>query len=146
MPQQQCAGCFGTGRGSGVDGACVFCNGTGTVWAPDPVNPGSSSGGGGSRGGGSTGSSFWDNLFEDNFAAILAFATWIGVCYYGIFKTELAWYWPVGGGLVLAIVINWLFSGPLRFISTIVKYLFYTALIGGIIYFIYYLFTEVSSQ
>ncbi len=141
MGKQQCAGCFGTGRGSGVGGACVFCNGTGTVWAPDPVSSGSSS-----SGGGSTGSSFWDNLFEDNFATLLAFATWLGVSYYGIFKTDLEWYWSVGGGLLLATVINWLFSGPLRFISTIVKYLFYAALIGGIIYLFYYLFTEVSSS
>lgn len=69
---------------------------------------------------------------------VLALATWAAIIYFGLEKTELQWYWPVGGGLVICIVINWLFSGPLRFISTIVKYVFYGGLILGFIYLIYY--------
>ncbi len=144
MARQQCAACFGSGRGSGMGGACVYCNGTGTVWAPDPVKTSDTTGT--KIRGSSTGRSFRDSLFEDNFAALLAFASWIAIIYFGLNETELAWYWPIGGGLVIAILLNWLFSGPLRFISTIVKYLFYAALIGSIIYFIYYLMTTDFSS
>ena len=141
MARERCSGCMGTGRGSGMGGACVFCNGMGTIWVPDKVNYGSS----GSSGGRNAPSSYSSESFEDAVAGLLGIITFGVVVYYGLTQSDLEWYWPVLGGLVLGFLVVWLFKGPLRFVLTFVKFLLSAAIIAGILYSIYYLITELSA-
>ena len=133
MGSQQCAGCLGTGRGSGVGGACIFCNGTGRIWVPDP--PGGGTGWTGPGGGG--GGSIWQAPFEENFASILAIGAGGYVLYVGLTDTEVEWYWILGIAFGVGALVYALFKGPLRFVSTFAKYIFFAALVGMAIYGIY---------
>ena len=136
MARETCVACRGTGRGSGVGGDCVVCNGMGTIWVPNKTKPGPIGGGGSSANG--------SESFEDLVASLLGLASWGLVAYYGITGSDLEWYWPVIGGAVVGLFVVWLFKGPLRFLLTIAKYiLFFGGLAYGI-YLIYYLVKAFS--
>lgn len=72
--------------------------------------------------------------FEQVTANLIGWTIWGGVSYYGISALLLAWYWPVGIGLVLSIAVNKLLLGPLYPVLTFVKWTFYSALIIGVVY------------
>jgi len=134
MARETCVACRGSGKGSGVGGDCIVCNGFGTIWVPGKPKPGPIGGGGGGASG----------PFEDWAASMMGLVSWGVVTYYGVTGTDLEWYWPVIGGAVVGLFVGWLFKGPLRFILTIAKYiLFFGGLAYGI-YLIYYLVKAFS--
>lgn len=135
MARETCVACKGTGRGSGVGGDCVVCNGMGTIWIPDKTKPGS---GGGGRGPTASGS----ESFEDWAASMLGLASWGIVTYYGVTGSDLEWYWPLIGGALTGLFVAWLFKGPLRFLLTLAKYIL---LIGGLAWGIYLIYLVVKA-
>ncbi len=142
MARERCSGCMGTGRGSGLGGACVFCNGMGTIWVPDKVDS-NSSGNAGHRSGSPA---YNSESFEDIVAGLMGLVTWGIIVYYGLTKSELEWYWPVFGGLLIGFLVGWLFKGPLRFILTFVKFLLAAAAIAGVLYLIYYIIKQFTAE
>lgn len=136
MAREQCAGCFGSGKG-GNGGACVFCAGTGSIWVPDKVSYSLNTGLGKGRRGYNKGPSWLDNAFEDNLAGIALFVVWGVIIYFGLDSTETAWYIPVVLGFFIGYLTYKLISGPLRPLATIIKYLFYLGLLALFIYGVY---------
>ena len=45
------------------------------------------------------------------------------VWYYGYIQTSLDWYWLLGGGVFAGLLTFKLFSGPLRKVLTLLKYI-----------------------
>jgi len=129
MARVRCSGCSGSGEG--IIGVCSFCGGSGTIWVPDktPSNDTYDTGGTGCVGG-----SWAQNAFEDNFAGILFLVIWGWISYYGLNNTDMEWYWPVGIGFLMGWFVHWLFSGPLRFVGTIVKHIIGFGLLALLIY------------
>lgn len=137
MARETCVACKGTGRGSGVGGDCIVCNGMGKIWVPGPS--------GGSGGGVGSPTTYSSESFEEWLASLLGLASWGFIVYYGLTRSELEWYWPIIGGAIAGFFIGWLFKGPLRFILTIVKYLLVIGTIGWTIYLIYFLIKGFSA-
>lgn len=61
---------------------------------------------------------------EEWLAGLVGVALWAVLSYYGITELGLPWYWPVGIGLVVAVVTCKLLLGPLYFVLTVTKWLF----------------------
>ncbi|MCX2719718.1 hypothetical protein [Lentiprolixibacter aurantiacus] len=134
MARETCVACRGTGRGSGVGGDCVVCNGMGTIWVPGNPKPGPIGG----PGPGTSGS----ESFEDWAASMLGLASWGIVTYYGVTGTDLEWYWPLIGGVLAGLFVVWLFKGPLRFLLILAKYILF---IGGLAWGIYLIYLVVKA-
>ncbi|WP_341502045.1 hypothetical protein [Gallaecimonas sp. GXIMD4217] len=68
---------------------------------------------------------------EQYVAGFIGLAVWAGVAYVGLEYTALAWYWPVGTGLLLAFGTTQLLLGPLyRLTQWIAMILGFLMLVG----------------
>ena len=134
MASERCAGCFGTGKGVN-GGYCIFCSGTGSIWVPDKTKYSSNIGyGKKSR---SKQSSWLDNAFEDNLAELTAILVFGIIMYKGFKMTETNWYVTTAIGIFAGYIAHQLLKGPLRPLGTLLKYIFYLALLALFIYGIF---------
>lgn len=143
MGQQRCPGCFGSGDYYSSDRnryvTCGFCGGIGTIYRADPVPTPQPD-----RQPPSTVRSAPQVDFEDALANLLGFAMWGLVAYCGITLWAWEWYWAVIAGGLFGVLMQKLFAGPLRILSTLVKYLLIIALLLGAVFWIAQLLDKAS--
>ena len=133
MARERCAGCSGSGSGINGRGPCPFCGGTGSIWVPDKPKDYGPVGG---HGGGSSGGLFSSaSSFEELLASLLTIGAFGYTVYYG-FSEDWKWYWPLIIGFLSGILTYYLFTGPLRFILTLAKWLIVLAMIAISIWFV----------
>jgi len=125
-----CGTCAGGGShydySAGKSSTCYSCGGTGTVtetvWIDDPPisSPSSPSTGGVNQ----VDEEFATDKYktEKQLAILIAMAVFIGLLYYFHNYTKLEWYWNLGIAYISALVTKYLLTGPLRPLTTLLKW------------------------
>ena len=111
--------------------SCSACGGVGSVWVPDPPDQV----GGRISGKRASTSSVPEKDLDETVAGLIFLALWGFIGYFGIAKTGVEWYWPVGVGFAVALTVHKLLIGRYRKLLKIITRVVIVLLIGGTVLF-----------